>query len=149
MTEEVIVKSNGHKQDSDIVKEKKKILKASSAAGAFHSPQGSGNLSDHFVVPGDEPREVLMRTIYTKNRSEASIMSIATARDLADCEEFEDYQDKEELLGVVAGDASINGRSTELLRDSIIGDKQMRSHSDFFDKMKGWYGSTPDKGGKE
>jgi hypothetical protein len=145
-------KNNGKKDASELLKtrieekEKVKELKTGDVKNAFFS-KGDSNIANNLIVPGEDPLAMSMRSYYGK-QNDGVILAVAFAAEWADLEEFEYEPGKQGLLMNMAGRRSVLGLACEQLVDAIIGDKQMKARTGFFDKFKGLYGS-PDKGGKE
>jgi hypothetical protein len=138
---------NNHNEDLQTEDREGSPLKYEGLGSAFNSHSSSSPI-DQLVQPGKDPLGIAMRTIFQDARTEGSIMSIATARDLADCVEFEDNADAQELLTVMAGDSSIRGTARNQLVDAYIGERRHQEGGGFIDRVKGMFAGSGDKENK-
>jgi hypothetical protein len=130
--------NNGKKELIDTVKQEAKNhtkeLKSGDIKNAFTIP-GNHNIADKLVEPGDDPLGIAMRSMLGK-QTEGAILGVAFAAEWGDLEEFEYEDGKKALLFNLAARTSDNGRSRDDLVNAIIGDKQMKARTGFFDKFK-------------
>jgi hypothetical protein len=133
---------NNHNQELKTVDKEQSPLEYEGLGGAFNYHSSSSPI-DQLVQPGKDPLGIAMRTILPDAR-----MSIATARDLADCVEFEDKADAQELLTVMAGDSSIHGTARSQLVDAYIGERRHQEGGGVMDRIKGMFSGSGNKDNK-
>lgn len=82
------------------------------------------NALNYLVNPGDNPRQMTMRTFIPEKRTEASRMATIYAYHLGRCRYFHDKDGEDEILDMLGLNVSINGLGRNQLTAAITGERQ-------------------------
>jgi hypothetical protein len=88
------------------------------------------------VDAGDNLRDLLMRADFPSKKKDSHRYILAAMRHRAKCREFHDTNAEDELMDVVAGFTSADGKRIEGLIAAITGAKPQKTSEGFAEKLK-------------